>query len=337
MKVFLSHGNASAAQAEQFAARLTAEGIQPVDATSPLEPGQNWASAIGQEMKSADAFVFMLEPGAERDVRLQEQWRSAIQQSWSEPAKPMIPVLVGDAQLPGFLRDRQAIRVESADDWSRVAGIVAASLRTEPAKAGAGPAEASQSAERKQRLDEIAQDATKLEPTREEWLRQVDLLRGRIREARARGSESVEIAELHIELADALKRLGEEAAALPELKTAAGILSIYPDAARRLARVRTNLATLLSQLGQKQEARSELERARDLYVKVEGPESLAALVTRSSLVTLLKELGDHDAAAREQAALKAGAKNLVTGWADRIFPPLGRFVAGLFDGDRKRK
>jgi hypothetical protein len=72
----------------------------------------------------------VLEPGAERDVRLQEQWRSAIQQSWSGPAKPMIPVLVGDAQLPGFLRDRQAIKVANAD---RVAGIVAGSFKPDQA------------------------------------------------------------------------------------------------------------------------------------------------------------------------------------------------------------
>jgi tetratricopeptide (TPR) repeat protein len=337
MKVFLSHGNASTAQAEQLTARLAAEGIQPVAATSMLQPGENWASAIDREAKSADAFVFMLEPGAERDAWLQDQWRSAIQQSWSGPAKPMIPVLVGDAQLPGFLRDHQAIRVESADDWNRVAGIVAASLRTEPAKEAAGPAEAAQSAERRQRLDEIAQDATKLEPTREELARQVDLLRARIREAGERRTGPVELAELHIELADGLKRLGEAASALPELKAAAELLADHPDAARRLARVRTNLATLFAQLGQKQEARSELERARDLYVKLEGPESLAALVTRSSLVTLLRELGDSDAAAREQAALKAGAKNLVTGFADRIFPPFGRFVGRMLGGKDKKE
>ena len=337
MKVFLSHGNASAAQAEQLTARLAAEGIEPVDATSLLQPGQNWASAIDREVKSADAFVFMLEPGAERDTWLQEQWRSAIQQSWSGPAKPMIPVLVGDAQLPGFLRDRQAIRVESADDWNRVAGIVVASLRTDRAKAVAGPAEALQSAESKQRLDEIARDATKLEPTREELERQVDLLRARTRGAGERLTGSVELAELHIELADVLKRLGEAASALPELKAAAEMLAGHPDAERRLARVRTNLATLFSQLGQKQEARSELERARDLYVKVEGADSLAALVTRSSLVTLLRELGDADAAEREQAALKDGAKNLVTGLADRVFQPFGRFVGRMLGTKEKKE
>ena len=334
MKVFLSHGNASAAQAGQLTARLAAAGIEPVDATSLLQPGQNWASAIDREVKSADAFVFMLEPGAERDAWLQEQWRSAIQQSWSGPAKPMIPVLVGDAQLPGFLRDRQAIKVETADDWNRVADAVAASLKTD--QAAAGPAEAAQSAERKQRLEEIAQDATKLEPTREELERQVELLRARIREAGKRLG-SVELAELHIELADVLKRLGEAAGALPELKAAAEMLAGHPDAERRLARVRTNLGTLLSQLGRKEEARSELESARDLYVKVEGPESVAALVTRSSLVTLLRDLGDLDAAAREQEALKTGAKKLAAGLADRFLGPVARFIGGLFEGDGKRK
>jgi tetratricopeptide (TPR) repeat protein len=334
MKVFLSHGNASAPDAEKLTARLAAAGMQPVDAMSVVQPGQNWAAAIGEEVKSADAFVFVLEPGAERDARLQEQWRSAIQQSWSAPAKPMIPVLVGDAQLPGFLRDRQAIRIERAEDWNRVVDAVAASLKGDQANAGA--AEAAQSAERKQRLEEITQDVTKLEPTREELARQVDQLRERIRDAADRVG-SVELAELHIELADALKRVGDQAAALPELKAAAAILAACPDAARRLARVRTNLATLFARLGRKEEARGELEGARDLYVELEGSDSIAALVTRSSLVTLLRELGDDDAAARELEALKAGAKNLAAGVAERLLGPLGRLFGGLFRGDGKQE
>src|SRR2546426_9057950 len=111
MKVFLSHGNASAAQTRQLAARLTAEGIQPVDASSLLQPGGDWASAMEQEVKDADALVFIVEPGSERDTRLQDQWRSAIQQSWAGPAQTMIPGLVGEAELAGFLRGRQAIPV----------------------------------------------------------------------------------------------------------------------------------------------------------------------------------------------------------------------------------
>jgi len=339
MKVFLSHGNVSVTQTGQLTARLRAAGIETMDASSLLQPGGDWASAMEQQVKDADALVFLVEPDSERDTRLQDQWRSAIQQSWSAPAKPMIPVLVGNAQLPGFLRDRQAIQVANEDDWSRVAELVAASLRTDRAQADAAVTrtEASQSMDRRQRLDEIAEDATKLEPTREELERQVDLLRRRIREATERRSGSVELAELHVELADGLKRLGDETAALPELRAAVEILAEHPAAARRLARVRTNLAMLLSGQGQKQEARKQLESARDLYIKLEGPESLAALVTRASLVALLKELGDPDAAAREQEALKTGAKNLLNTLADRVFPPLGRFISRLFGGEDKRK
>src|SRR5262245_61955332 len=161
MKVFLSHGGASAAQTEQLRTRLAADGIQPVDASSLLQPGLDWASAMDRELREADGLVFLVEPGAERDARLQEQWKSAIHQSWSGAAKPMIPVLVGDAQLPGFLRDRQAIKVTGEADWNRVAEWVAASLQRGPTQpdANVARAQASQATERKQRLDEIAQAA----------------------------------------------------------------------------------------------------------------------------------------------------------------------------------
>jgi tetratricopeptide (TPR) repeat protein len=339
MKVFLSHSGASVTQTDRLRTRLVAEGIQPVDATSLLQPGHDWASAIQREVREADGLVFLVEPGDQHDPRLQEQWKSAIHQSWSGPTKPMIPVLVGDAELPGFLRDRQAIKVTGEDDWNRVAEQVAATLKRVPTQPDADTArvEASQASERKQRLDEITQDAKKLEPTREELTRQVNLLRDRIREVSEHRSGSVELAELHVELSDALKRLGDEAAALPELEAAAAILAKHPEAARRLARVRTNLATLLSRLGQKQEARTHLESARDLYAKLEGPESLAVLVTRATLVSLLNEVGDRAAAAREQEALKTGAKNLAIAFGDRIFPTLGRFIGRLFGGPEKGK
>ena len=71
MKVFLSYGHGSAAQAGRLAARLAEEGMQPVDPTPQLEAGEDWSAAIERDLQSADAFVFVLEPGAERDLRLQ--------------------------------------------------------------------------------------------------------------------------------------------------------------------------------------------------------------------------------------------------------------------------
>ena len=259
---------------------------------------------------------------------------------------PAIVVGAGEADDPGARRGRAAARLPEgpSGDQGRERGRLGSGGRprrsepqARPGERGRPPAAAAQAAERKQRLDEIAQDATKLEPTREDLEQQVDLLRARIRDAVGRRSESIELAELYIELADGLKRLGEEAAALPELKAAAAILARHPDAARRLARVRTNLATLLLQQGQKQEARAELESARDLYVETEGPESLAVLLTRVSLATVLRELGDREAAAREQEALKQAAKNLVAGLADRVFSPLGRLLGRLSDDEEKPK
>jgi hypothetical protein len=165
----------------------------------------------------------------------------------------MIPVLVGDAQLPGFLRDRQAIKVASADDWDRVAGIVAGSFKPGQAQAAAGAAQASQAAERKQRLEEIAQDATKLEPTREELQRQVDLLRARTWTQ----AEPTATTPSGHELADGLS--GSARRRARQAKAAAGCRE--PAGRRAAGAGRTNLATLLSRWGR---SRGAASRARDL-------------------------------------------------------------------------
>lgn len=337
MKVFLSHNHRTAVPIDRLSAKLAAAGIELVD-DGAVKPGEDWAAAIEREVKGADALVLVVEPGAAQDPRLRREWQSAIDECWSTPDKPVIPVLLGDTQLPGFLQDRQGVTVANEDDWGRVVDLIAASLNRKENHGSLMPASAQPdaSAKRKERLEQIAQEATRLEPSVEEVKKQIELLRGRIRKALDDPSARLELAEMHIELADALKRLGQDAAALPELEAATEILAKIPDAARRLARVRTNVASLLTQLGQKQAARAQLESARDLYLKLEGAESIATLATRGSLVALLRELGDTGAAEREQEALASGAKNAVVGLAGRIFPPFGRFVGRLFGSKDER-
>jgi tetratricopeptide (TPR) repeat protein len=306
MKVFLSHSNAFAEQAAQLSQRLSADGVESLSAPTRIQSGQRWTSTVEGMVKDADAMVFVVQPGAERDKGLLEEWRLAIDQSWSAPEKPLIPVLVGDAQLPGFLKDRQAIQVASDRDWTHVGDLVAEALKSGPAALEASTANIAraQVAEAKQRLDEITQEATSLEPSKEDLEQELELLRARVDEERTRSPDSVELAELHVSSADILKRLDRDNDALPELKSAANILARHsePEAERRLARIRTNLATLLHRLGDKEEACVQFKQARDLCVKLDGPESLAAIFVRLALVGLLKELGREDEAAREQEA-----------------------------------
>jgi tetratricopeptide (TPR) repeat protein len=306
MKVFLSHSNALAERAAQLSKRLSADGVEALSTPARNQHGQRGVSAVEGMVKNADAMVFIVQPGAERDKYLLEQWRLAIDQSWSAPEKPLIPVLVGDAQLPGFLKDRHAIPVKSDGDWTHAADLLADALKSgqaslEPAAANN---EQTRVAEHKQRLDEITQEATSLEPSKDEFEQQLQLLRTRIEEERTRSPDSLELADLHVNSADILKRLTRDKEALADLRSAVDILARHsaPQAERRLARSRTNLAMLLWRLGEKEEAYVQLEQARDLYLKLDGPESLAVIIARAPLIQLLKELGREDEAAREKEA-----------------------------------
>lgn len=226
------------------------------------------------------------------------------------------------------------------DDWARVPDALVKALTSEAAEAQVNPeASEAQAAERKQRLQEIRQEATKLGPKPEELRLQVASLRARIKDEGERRPDSRELAELHVELADVLKRLGQQRDALPELTAAANILAQHPEFERRLARIRSNLGKLLWRLGEKQQARTQLENARDLYIEQEGAESISTLLARLSLVNLYEEMGDQAAADQEEHALKIGATKKVVRIATYLFavPVLGRFIMGLLQRDKKPK
>lgn len=102
MKVFVSASDALADRSRELIQRMEASGIDSVDKDVSTRPGPEGPLAIQESIRTANAVVCVVDPGAERSPRLQEEWRWAIVESWSAPAKPMISVVVGNAQVPGF-------------------------------------------------------------------------------------------------------------------------------------------------------------------------------------------------------------------------------------------
>jgi hypothetical protein len=94
MKIYLSHGK--------------------------LPAGGDWQKTLKQALDSFDAGVFVVDAASEQSPWLQREWSAAVEQSWSNPQKPMIPVLVGDVEAPPFLHNRQAIRVTEEDRWEEM-------------------------------------------------------------------------------------------------------------------------------------------------------------------------------------------------------------------------
>lgn len=62
---------------------------------------------------SAAGFVFIIGPGGTTDRYQSSEWQQVIaQEYYLDPSKPLIPVLIGKPEIPGFLRTRQALFLE---------------------------------------------------------------------------------------------------------------------------------------------------------------------------------------------------------------------------------
>jgi tetratricopeptide (TPR) repeat protein len=294
-------------------------GVEPIDPVGLLRPGEDWAESIQHAVDEADAMVFLVGSETARETVLQRDWSMALERSWSYPDKPLIPVVLGDVQLPAFLRDRQAIRAEPEGDMSAVATAIVQAIQGRQSSFSLAPTapEPAQVEERKQRIEEIAQQADQMTPTPEELQRQAQELTDRIAQVERLRPDTQELAELHVKLADILKALNRGADALPHLESAAAILAHYPDAKRRYARVRMNRAALLARLEHYPEARQEWIAVRDLYRDMDGETSVAAMFARAALLPLHTKAGDTAAAKAEWDCLTKEAKQLI--W--QLLPP----------------
>jgi hypothetical protein len=112
MRVFLSHSRENSAAAARLAQALKQNQIEVLMSpqTTPTDAG--WRQAAAQAIGQAGAFLFLIGPGLESDREQQFEWLTALQgDPWR--SKTMIPVMVGDVQLPPFLRDRIPLHFET--------------------------------------------------------------------------------------------------------------------------------------------------------------------------------------------------------------------------------
>jgi tetratricopeptide (TPR) repeat protein len=323
LKVFVSHRRDDGATFAKLSAELQAAGIEALDAAG-AETGTG-ASPLEVLLEQSDATLFLLAPGAESDPWVQREWRDSLDESWDNPDRPMIPLLIGDATPPPFLRDRQAIQITGDADLKRAADEVAAILRGERTTELADAPRAEE--ERKRRFLEIAQQAVTLAPSPQDLEHHAEFLEQREAALSSKSPVDPSLADMRIEHADVLKGLDRFDEALAQMQAAAEILLKDPQQKRRLARVYTNMATLLERLGRYEEARLKWVAARDIYLDLDGNLSLNALVARTNLITVLNRLGQPQAAAAEQAALRGDAAS-VANTALRVLGEIGKQAFG---------
>jgi hypothetical protein len=75
-----------------------------------LAPGVEWDQGVISAIQGAGGFVFLIGPQGPGDRWQTFEWQQVVNHEYYlDPAKPLIPVLIGDPDVPGFLKTRQSL------------------------------------------------------------------------------------------------------------------------------------------------------------------------------------------------------------------------------------
>jgi hypothetical protein len=118
MNVFVSYSSVDKELAESVMKALNEHNLTPIASSKDLKEGANWQDEIDALLKRSQAIVLLIgKKGA--DALREREWRAALEAVWSDPKKRLIPFVYGSAELPAFLRNWQALRIDSQSEWNR--------------------------------------------------------------------------------------------------------------------------------------------------------------------------------------------------------------------------
>lgn len=110
--VFLSYADQDAPAAEELARLLKSRGFAVFVDTQELQPGENWARAVGDALSNADAMVVLLSPDAVASRSVQREIDFALSERRFKDH--LIPVVLRPtSQIPWVLQKQHMIRASA--------------------------------------------------------------------------------------------------------------------------------------------------------------------------------------------------------------------------------
>lgn len=104
-KIFISYSSDARPWAKRLSESLESKGVSIWTDLKSLKPGQILVEEIQGALDDAKCFVIVVGPknriGRWQDLELQV----ALQRTWADSKKRIIPVLIGDAELPSFFEE----------------------------------------------------------------------------------------------------------------------------------------------------------------------------------------------------------------------------------------
>ena len=134
MDVFISYSHADSQWAEKLIKTVEKHGLSVWTDRGNLLPGQQWQDELELALASAQAIVLLVGPKQAQDKIQEVAWRAALEESWTNSYKPLIPVLIKNAKLPKFLLPwrTKALHIErnSPKDWQEAVSVLIGAIES---------------------------------------------------------------------------------------------------------------------------------------------------------------------------------------------------------------
>jgi hypothetical protein len=112
MIVYISHSRQNAAIANRLSDALAEKGLKPWLDSRDLDESGDWNHQVAAAIRKADAIVFLIGPPGPDDRFQRFEWEQAVDEEvYLDDTKALIPVIIGEPEIPGFLSIRRAIRI----------------------------------------------------------------------------------------------------------------------------------------------------------------------------------------------------------------------------------
>jgi hypothetical protein len=91
---------------------LERKGVSTWTDFKSIRPGQRWLSEIQRALDEATYFLIVVGPKNRIGEWQDREWQGALQHTWNDSKKRIIPVLVDDAAPPASLKNWVSVRVQ---------------------------------------------------------------------------------------------------------------------------------------------------------------------------------------------------------------------------------
>jgi hypothetical protein len=130
MHVFVSHSRVNSSAALRLCDELGKRSVDTWLDARDLALGVEWDQGVISAIQDAAGFVFLIGPQGPGDRWQTFEWQQVVNHEYYlDPAKPLIPVLIGNPDVPGFLKNRRSLVLgDTPGSYEDVADKIVAAL-----------------------------------------------------------------------------------------------------------------------------------------------------------------------------------------------------------------